>query len=186
MKSKSGFTIVELLIVIVVIGILAAIIVVVYSGIQQQAKAAQLMGSIDALEKGIRVYKLKNGGYPNPTDVTPSGGATAACVQPSPDNWPIFEGLTASQCYAHNSGIRIGYSSVLKEELQTVVSSIPDTSDIFIKEDGVLYSRGLVYQYWSLNRAALVYFVPSSASCTKGVLKNTVGDIYQCAVEFGE
>lgn len=37
-KSKSGFTIVELLIVIVVIGILAAITIVAYSGIQERAR----------------------------------------------------------------------------------------------------------------------------------------------------
>jgi prepilin-type N-terminal cleavage/methylation domain-containing protein len=37
LKTKSGFTIVELLIVIVVIGILAAITIVAYNGIQDRA-----------------------------------------------------------------------------------------------------------------------------------------------------
>ena len=37
---KAGFTIVELLIVIVIIGILAAITIVAYNGIQQRAQAA--------------------------------------------------------------------------------------------------------------------------------------------------
>ena len=37
-KTKSGFTIVELLIVIVVIGILAAITIVAYNGIQSRAR----------------------------------------------------------------------------------------------------------------------------------------------------
>lgn len=37
-KQNSGFTIVELLIVIVVIGILAAITIVAYNGVQQRAR----------------------------------------------------------------------------------------------------------------------------------------------------
>ncbi|MFI5212622.1 MAG: type IV pilin protein [Candidatus Saccharimonadales bacterium] len=40
MKKTSGFTIVELLIVIVVIGILAAITIVAYNGVQNRAKSA--------------------------------------------------------------------------------------------------------------------------------------------------
>ena len=40
-KKQTGFTIVELLIVIVVIGILAAITIVAFNGVQQRARDAQ-------------------------------------------------------------------------------------------------------------------------------------------------
>ena len=46
LSTQRGFTIVELLIVIVVIGILAAITVVAYTGIQQRARVAVLMSDL--------------------------------------------------------------------------------------------------------------------------------------------
>jgi len=64
MKSRSGFTIVELLIVIVVIGILAAITIVVYDGIQQRGRDSQRRADFAALEKALRIYRLDNNGFP--------------------------------------------------------------------------------------------------------------------------
>lgn len=68
--AKHGFTIVELLIVIVVIGILAAITVVAYNGIQTRAKVAQTTSELAAINKAIMAYYAVNGSYPP----TPSTG----------------------------------------------------------------------------------------------------------------
>ena len=65
LKNKSGFTIVELLIVIVVIGILAAITIVAYNGIQIRAKNAEAQSAINSLAKKIEIYKARNGDYPS-------------------------------------------------------------------------------------------------------------------------
>jgi len=59
-----GFTIVELLIVIVVIGILAAISIVAYNGIQQRARDATRMSDIGAIAKAVELYYAENGSYP--------------------------------------------------------------------------------------------------------------------------
>lgn len=61
---RSGFTIVELLIVIVVIGILAAITIVAYNGIQSRAKDSQATSAVNQIKKGLELYKLDNGVYP--------------------------------------------------------------------------------------------------------------------------
>ena len=66
-KSKSGFTIVELLIVIVVIGILAAITVVAFNGIQTRAYNSQRKSDLAALVKGLEMYRVENNRYPTPT-----------------------------------------------------------------------------------------------------------------------
>lgn len=52
-----GFTIVELLIVIVVIGILAAIAIVSYNGVQQRAHIARFQSLISAWDKVIVTYR---------------------------------------------------------------------------------------------------------------------------------
>lgn len=54
-RLRSGFTIVELLIVVVVIAILASITVVAYNGIQNQARASSLSQAIKTVDKAIRL-----------------------------------------------------------------------------------------------------------------------------------
>lgn len=54
-KTKSGFTIVELLIVIVVIGILAAITIVAYNGIQQRARASATSAALNQTAKKLAI-----------------------------------------------------------------------------------------------------------------------------------
>lgn len=61
-KSTSGFTIVELLIVIVVIAILAAISVVAYTGIQTRARASAIASDLQATEKAFHAYRAVAGG----------------------------------------------------------------------------------------------------------------------------
>ena len=63
-KHQSGFTIVELLIVIVVIGILAAITIVAYNGIQQRGRDVKRTSDVGSLKKLVELYKVDNGTYP--------------------------------------------------------------------------------------------------------------------------
>jgi prepilin-type N-terminal cleavage/methylation domain-containing protein len=76
--KNSGFTIVELLIVIVIIAILAAITIVAYNGIQNRAKASAVASDFKKIEKGLRLLATEQGlgawwidntlnGTPNPT-----------------------------------------------------------------------------------------------------------------------
>lgn len=64
LKSKSGFTIVELLIVIVVIAILAAITIVAYNGIQQRARDSAATQLVSQTGRKILAYQATNGTYP--------------------------------------------------------------------------------------------------------------------------
>lgn len=59
--NKTGFTIVELLIVIVVIAILAAITIVAYNGIQNRAKVNRATTELRSLEKAILVARNNQG-----------------------------------------------------------------------------------------------------------------------------
>lgn len=62
MKQAKGFTIVELLIVIVVIGILAAITIVAYNGIQNRAYSSAAQSAAAQLSKKIALWQVDNSG----------------------------------------------------------------------------------------------------------------------------
>lgn len=59
-KHQYGFTIVELLIVIVVIGILAAITIVAYNGIQERARVSTAVSALTQAAKKIAVWQIDN------------------------------------------------------------------------------------------------------------------------------
>ena len=67
--ASRGFTIVELLIVIVVIGILAALVVVTYNGIQQKARDTERKTDVKALHGQLEAFQAQNGRYPTLTNV---------------------------------------------------------------------------------------------------------------------
>jgi prepilin-type N-terminal cleavage/methylation domain-containing protein len=89
-----GFTIVELLVVIVVIGILAAITIVSYNGITARANTASAQTAAQGVVQKIEIYNAEHGAYPYATtDLTAdpstsfyipaSIGFTLATTQPA-------------------------------------------------------------------------------------------------------
>jgi len=67
LSSQSGFTIVELLVVIVVIGILASITIVSYNGITARANVTSAQSSARAVTQKIEIYNAEIGRYPYST-----------------------------------------------------------------------------------------------------------------------
>ena len=88
--NKLGFTIVELLIVIVVISILASITVVAFNGIQDRAlNTSRISYARNALNV-LHVYKNTHGQYPTiPDSEYTTAGTRAACLG---EGWPLLQG----------------------------------------------------------------------------------------------
>ena len=75
-KRNQGFTIVELLIVIVVIGILALLVITTYSGIQAKARNSKRASDVKSLQTQIEAYFSQNGYYPSRTDMNTAAWLT--------------------------------------------------------------------------------------------------------------
>lgn len=75
--KQQGFTIVELLIVIVVIGILAALVITTFTGIQQKARDTERQTDIKAIHGQVEAYYASKGYYPSFADLNAPAWRTA-------------------------------------------------------------------------------------------------------------
>lgn len=103
-----GFTIVELLIVIVVIGVLAAITVVAYNGVQSRALNSRVQSDIKNVQKVVENYNAINGSYPSTgslstvrSDINCTGGSKQVDWVPS-----VTETLPQSNSNVGQGGAR--------------------------------------------------------------------------------
>lgn len=70
--NNKGFTIVELLIVIVVIGILALLVITTYSGIQAKARNAKRQTDVQSIQTQLEAFFSQNGYYPSYANLSDS------------------------------------------------------------------------------------------------------------------
>lgn len=122
-RHPSGFTIVELLIVIVVIAVLAAITIIAFNGVQDRARAAAVTAALNQASKKLELYSVDNGGYPaalsdagvsNGTNVTyqytagtaPSATYCTTATQGTTSYWISSTSKTPTQggCPGHGQG----------------------------------------------------------------------------------
>jgi general secretion pathway protein G len=86
MKKFSGFTLIEVMVVVVILGILAAVIVPKIMSRPEQARIVKAKQDITAIQSALDLYKLDNGSYPT-TDQSLQALVTKPTSDPIPRNW---------------------------------------------------------------------------------------------------
>ncbi len=83
-KRESGFTLIEIIIVVVILGILATVVVMQVSSAPEQARIVKAKQDIMSIETALDLYKMDNGSYP-----TTDQGLLALIKKPeeATDSW---------------------------------------------------------------------------------------------------
>jgi len=164
--ATAGFTIVELLIVIVVIGILAALVLNSVASAKQSALNAQTIDAAQKWTQALQVYKVTNGSYP-----AIANGNPIACLE---------ESLPANSDFAANA---CGNGYTVDNTLDGLINQYTkfDASNdypthTFIFGRVTNPSRGLLYgTQLSSGSPAIGYLLyGSNASCGKGQQSSSV------------
>src|ERR1700733_8920126 len=85
-RNISGFTLIEVMVVVVILGILAAIIVPKIMSRPEQARMVKVKQDILAIQGALDLYKLDNGTYPT-TDQGLQALVTKPTQAPIPRSW---------------------------------------------------------------------------------------------------
>lgn len=144
LSSERGFTIVELLIVIVVIGILAAIVIVAYNGVTSQAKNSQYKTDANAL---VKVAEAVNAGDGTNGGSYPSGADSAA--------------LTTSFNSTTTAKIPTGVG------ITRVTAAVTDAAAAITAADGSTRT----YSVWTCTAGANIYYPVRGTTNTIAVIK---------------
>jgi general secretion pathway protein G len=64
-RTQSGFTLIEILVVVVIIGIIASLVVPNFVGRDDQARVAAAKNDLRAIANALEMYRMDNGHYPS-------------------------------------------------------------------------------------------------------------------------
>ncbi len=173
-KQSYGFTVVELLIVIAVIGILASVVTVGYSSVTQSSQTTAITSELEQWHKLFRVYKATNGSYPLPV-APPANPTTSGGPGTSADHrYCLGTGFPSSGgsnwCFVVNSGsvYRVAESTgaYLMSQLETAGTLPLNTTK---------YSYGTVtgpfLGYVSASDVRLGTVYPPGTTCPSGMIQ---------------
>lgn len=112
-KPRSGLTIIELIIVIIIIGILVAVGIVTYNGMQQRAQNLRRQDDISKIEAQLESYAShNNGNYP---------ATTANTIA----NWKMIDVHSDANCF--NDSTRTADSEDWVPGIESEPQSVPNT-----------------------------------------------------------
>ncbi|MFZ1243267.1 MAG: prepilin-type N-terminal cleavage/methylation domain-containing protein [Candidatus Saccharimonas sp.] len=177
--NKLGFTIVELLVVIVVIAILAAISIVAYNGVQQRARNSARVSEAQEWVKILNMYAATTGTYPF------SSGSRCLGY-----DFPKYGSNTAGSCWDANKAVSaIAYQDdVMNADIEKVAGvKLPSYTRAVISESG--YDRLGPMGTYTNSRLYIVYWLETSgdastAPCPVGGKLWNQTNTYSCRISL--
>ena len=191
-KSAGGFTIVELLVVIVTIAILAAISIVAYVGIQERATNAARVAAAKQAITLMRMYNAAHGAFPE-IPVLPHTTVAVTCLG---EGWPqandgrsVCWDVMDDGSYAESTFVRQdSVNDALAEQgalpsypQKPIWSGVSDENGkpmklngmiLYYREDEMRNSNGVLYQEAGYS---VSYTMPANAECgIGGAIKSTI------------
>jgi general secretion pathway protein G len=157
-SRRKGFTLVEILIVVIILGILAAIVIPQFTNASQNARESSLQSTLQTLRSQIQLYKLQHGDQiPNlVTDWTPLTASTQY-GNPVQNYGPYMQAIPVNPMN--------GNSTVVDGVVATGGSSAPAANS----------ACGFVYDYNSGNGTGLIYGTSDPGGLTiAGQMNGTV------------
>ncbi len=140
-SSHRGFTIVELLIVVVVIGILAAISIVWYNGVTERAEYTKIADTVIKYKDALALYRIENKHYP----LAGSSTTVGFCLG---EGYPNYDDDPEGDCiYDYDfEAFNFNEESSMNAALKPFMPEMPTIQkDGFVK-DGHRFN-GLMYMY---------------------------------------
>ncbi|MBC7512436.1 prepilin-type N-terminal cleavage/methylation domain-containing protein [Candidatus Saccharibacteria bacterium] len=151
--SRRGFTIVELLIVIVVLGVLAAITVVAYNGTQTRANNTKTIQGVVKYVRAMHLYSVNNGTYPIE--------ASYPCLGIHPGTSCSVVGGTGTCLGAGGASSQATFDTAIKSVLS---GNLPDMSSQNIN-CGTAIVRGAYYSPSTGKDASIQYYLKGNQNC---------------------
>lgn len=153
--KQKGFTVVELLIVIIVIGILAVITVVAYNGIQANAENVKTTSAVSAYVRALGLHVGDKGNYPI---------ASYPCLGPTGTTCANVTDSTG----ACNSAGAATYNATFASTLAPYTPSLPSPSKQQMDCGGKMYS-GAWYNSADGKAAVIHYYLKGNVSCPSSI-----------------
>lgn len=175
-RSYDGFTIVELLIVMVVIGILVSITTVSFSGVRDRARNVRTASGVNSYQKVLAGYLAVHGTYPS--------FSGAVCVG---SGYADHNGDSIGDCGDIGSGEMVSENTGFNTQLQDITASLPQVNDA---EVPTTFSgnpwAGATLTRWTefrVDGAVRPYFMKymlsgSDKDCGPGVVSVRSGGVY--------
>ncbi len=137
-RNQRGFTLVELMIVVIIVGILAAVAIPMYQGATERAKASEAVAALGTIRGAMRVYFAEHGTYIN-ANFTDGAQVTAGSVLDVTDT-DLLGRYFSTECYTFDGDATAnafsiecdGASSTAAQasEVSTIVRSIDHNGNI--------------------------------------------------------